>query len=300
MADFFKAFNKLMGQRQRATLEYRPQANGAAERMVQTVTRAVKMYITDVDQRDWDGYAERLTFALSTAHDRTRDETPFYLVHGRDARSTLEATLSIGNTSHRDANVWRWRMRIQRHYKIARAQALELVQEAVAERARRHNEGASQHSIETGSQVWLYLDRTAGTPYQLFPVVHISKLKPVREFPTRPETRLAVPADGRFDFDDELLPDDSWNAQNVEDDVFEVEKILDMREGRATRYGRTRREFEVKWKGYPDSTWVEEADLNCGGLLYDFLRRRTGRNWFEVMQSHEDAVDGQVPDGGTA
>ncbi|GMF51249.1 unnamed protein product [Phytophthora fragariaefolia] len=291
MADFFKAFNKRMGQRQRATLAYHPQANGAGERMVQTVTRAVKMYIADVDQRDWDEYAERLTFALNTAHGRTRDETPFYLVHGWDARSTLEATLSIGNTSRRDADARRWRMRIQRYYKIARAQALELVQEAVAERARRHNEGASQHSIEMASRVWLYLDRvkpgyarklahmwhgpsrvaervntfavrleTARTPYQLFPVVHISKLKPVREFPTRPETRLTVPADGRFDFEEELLPEDSWNAHNVEDDVFEVEKIMDVREGRATRYGRTRREFEVKWKGYPDSPWDEEAD----------------------------------------
>ncbi|GMF51626.1 unnamed protein product [Phytophthora fragariaefolia] len=66
-ADFFKAFNKLMGQRQRATLAYHPQVNVAAERMVQTVTRAVKMYIADVDQRDWDEYAERLTFALNTA-----------------------------------------------------------------------------------------------------------------------------------------------------------------------------------------------------------------------------------------
>ncbi|KAE8963728.1 hypothetical protein PF011_g28927 [Phytophthora fragariae] len=43
MSDFFKAFSKLMGQRQRATLAYHPQANGAAERMVQTVTRAIKM-----------------------------------------------------------------------------------------------------------------------------------------------------------------------------------------------------------------------------------------------------------------
>ncbi|KAE8973819.1 hypothetical protein PR002_g26084 [Phytophthora rubi] len=34
MSDFFKAFSKLMGQRQQATLAYRPQANGAAERMV--------------------------------------------------------------------------------------------------------------------------------------------------------------------------------------------------------------------------------------------------------------------------
>ncbi|KAE8980275.1 hypothetical protein PR001_g24319 [Phytophthora rubi] len=131
---------------------------------------------------------------------------------------------------------------------------------------------------------------TAGTPYQLYPVVHISKLKPVREFPSRPATQLTMPAEERFDFDEELLLEDSWEAtRELEDDVFEVEKILNVREGRATRYGRTRREFEVKWKGYPDTTWVDELDLNCGGLLYDFLRERTGRHRFEAMQSHENA-----------
>lgn len=82
MSDIFKAFNNIVGQRQRATLAYRPQANGTAERMVQTLTRAVKMYVADDAQRDWDEYAERLTFAFNTAHDRVGQETPFYMVHG--------------------------------------------------------------------------------------------------------------------------------------------------------------------------------------------------------------------------
>uniref|UniRef100_H3H639 RNA-directed DNA polymerase n=1 Tax=Phytophthora ramorum TaxID=164328 RepID=H3H639_PHYRM len=320
MSDFFRAFNKLMGQRQRATLAYRPQANGAAERMVQTITRAIKMYITDVDQRDWDEYAERLTFALNTAHDRTRNETPFYLVHGWDPRSTLEASLAIGNTSHRDVEAKRWRLRIQRHYKMARAQALELVRDAVDARARLRNEDATEHPIQAGSQVWLYLDRvkpgyarklahmwhgpfrvaelvstyavrleTDGTPYQLYPIVHISKLKPVRQFPTRPDLELTIPVDSRFDFDEQFLPEDSWEAQELGSDVYEVEQVLNVRKGRATRYGRARREFEVQWKGYPDTTWVDELDLNCGGLLYDFLRRRTGQHRFEMMQSYENA-----------
>ena len=34
MSDFFRAFNLLAGQKQRATMAYRPQANGTAERMV--------------------------------------------------------------------------------------------------------------------------------------------------------------------------------------------------------------------------------------------------------------------------
>ncbi|POM70633.1 Reverse transcriptase [Phytophthora palmivora] len=43
MSDFFRSFNKIVGQRQRATMAYRPQANGTTERMVGTLTRAVKM-----------------------------------------------------------------------------------------------------------------------------------------------------------------------------------------------------------------------------------------------------------------
>ncbi|GMG15731.1 unnamed protein product [Phytophthora fragariaefolia] len=83
-------------------MAYRPQANGTAERMVQTATRALKMYVQDLDQRDWDAYAERLTFAINTAQDRIRGETPFYLVHGWDPRSTLEATIPVGGTRRQD------------------------------------------------------------------------------------------------------------------------------------------------------------------------------------------------------
>ncbi|OWY96717.1 reverse transcriptase [Phytophthora megakarya] len=34
MSDFFRAFNMILGQRQRATMAYRPQGNGSTERMV--------------------------------------------------------------------------------------------------------------------------------------------------------------------------------------------------------------------------------------------------------------------------
>jgi hypothetical protein len=66
--------------------------------MVQTVTRSVKMYVEDENQRVWDEFAERLAFAVNTAHDRIRGDTPIYLVHGWDPRMTLEATLPLGST----------------------------------------------------------------------------------------------------------------------------------------------------------------------------------------------------------
>ncbi|OWY99619.1 reverse transcriptase [Phytophthora megakarya] len=103
------SFNKILGQRQRATMAYRPQANRSTERMVQTTTRALKMYVEDLDQRDWDEYAERLTFAINTARDRIRGETSFYMIHGWDPRSTLEAVIPVGSTRKHDRVPRRWR-----------------------------------------------------------------------------------------------------------------------------------------------------------------------------------------------
>jgi len=94
MSQMFAAFRQMMGSQQRATLAYRPQANGQQERAVQTVTQTIRAYVADPDQRDWDDLAETLMFALNTSYDHTRKETPFYLVHGWDPKNTVTAMLS--------------------------------------------------------------------------------------------------------------------------------------------------------------------------------------------------------------
>ncbi|POM63970.1 Hypothetical protein PHPALM_20566 [Phytophthora palmivora] len=191
------------------------------------------------------------------------------------------------------------------------------LREAISDRADLYNQEIRPHQIEVGSRVWLYLDRVkegyakklvhlwhgpfrivkkvgehavkleiAGSGYHIFPVVHVTKLKLVKECPDRPLMRLTVESQDRLDFDEDLFPGDSW-IQNRDPDEYEVEKITDMRSGLRTRYGRIYREFLEHRRGYDDPTWVDEADLNCGALLHEFLRDRTNHNRFGVMQSHE-------------
>lgn len=58
MPDLRRAFNRIVGPKQRATMSYRPQSNErTAERMVKTLTRARKKYVADINQQDWDEYA---------------------------------------------------------------------------------------------------------------------------------------------------------------------------------------------------------------------------------------------------
>ncbi|GMF64082.1 unnamed protein product [Phytophthora fragariaefolia] len=66
----------------------------------------------------------------------------------------------------------------------------------------------------------------------------------VKNFPDRPQIQLNPDVTRRLDFDESLLPEDSW-IQDLGEDEFEVEKITDMRTGRRTRYGRVYREFLV-------------------------------------------------------
>ena len=121
--------------------------------MVQTLTRALEMYVTDVNQKDWDEYAERLTLALNTFQDRIQGDTPFYLIHEWDPSSTLEATLPLGSTKRRDVEPQRWWYHIQSQYQCARAAVNDRLRAAIQDQAERHI------ANQEGSQVWLYLDR---------------------------------------------------------------------------------------------------------------------------------------------
>ncbi|GMF62340.1 unnamed protein product [Phytophthora fragariaefolia] len=84
MSETFKAFAELIQARSRATLSYRPQANGQQERSVKSIVQTVNVYVEDPLQQDWDDIAEKMAHAINNSMDTTRKETPFYLVHGWD------------------------------------------------------------------------------------------------------------------------------------------------------------------------------------------------------------------------
>ncbi|ETL38265.1 hypothetical protein L916_10135 [Phytophthora nicotianae] len=112
-------------------------------------------------------------------------------------------------------------------------------------------------------------------------------MKLVKSYPERPTSTLTNRDADCVDFDEGLLPEDSWERE-LEEDEYEVERVADVRSSKKTRYGHTRREYLVFWKGYDEPSWVDELDLNCGALLRDFDRGQTDRNRFEAMQSHEE------------
>ncbi|GMF41154.1 unnamed protein product [Phytophthora fragariaefolia] len=121
--------------------------------------------------------------------------------------------------------------------------------------------------------------------YRFHPVVHVSRLKPVNEFQSRPTTRLApdISEQTRLDFDEELLPEDSWEPDQLAGE-YEVETILDDKTPLSTSTERPVREFLVNWVGYDEPTWEPASNLSCGGLLYDYLRHKRSEQRFQMVQ----------------
>ena len=104
-----------------------------------------------------------------------------------------------------------------------------------------------------------------------------------------------------MDFDEAILPEDSWEqpcGEEGEEDreverEYAVEAVLDMRTKRATQHGRLRREYLVQWTGYDEPTWEKEENLSCGALLFEFGRKRRAQNRMSQMHVAEEEDEEQ-------
>ncbi|OWY99005.1 hypothetical protein PHMEG_00030074 [Phytophthora megakarya] len=153
--------------------------------------QSVKVYAEDLLQQDWDEIAEHLAFAINNSMDTTRKETPFYLVHGWDASSTMkEMTTSRRHGIPKQSEALAWRREGNRQQEVAWRMAQEYQHTEKSRRPRRHNDASSKKEIaslqnekaedstrqddensaarlkaskkklfDEGSRVWLYMER---------------------------------------------------------------------------------------------------------------------------------------------
>ncbi|GMF27868.1 unnamed protein product [Phytophthora fragariaefolia] len=293
------------------------------ERSVKTVMQSVRVYAEDPLRQDWDEIVDRLVFAINNSQDTTRKETPFYLVHGWDSQSTLKAMASsLKRGVGRQSDALPWRRAVNRHQEIAQKMAKEYQAnsddnpEDADDTNTPRDEGPKSLS-QPGDRVWLYMERVKPgltkklahrwhgpfrvkrkveeyayelelpdrSGYRFYPVVYVCRLKAEKEFGDRPKVRLTreLTDEARLDFDEELLPEDSWEPDVLAGE-YNVESILDDRSPMETSSRRSVRELLVKWVDYDETTWEPMTNLSCGGLLYDYLREKRRSQRFQMVQ----------------
>ena len=122
--------------------------------MAQMQTRAIKTYVADVDQKERDECARSQAFDVNTSRSRVRRDTPFYLIHGTDLRSTWKASLPLGSTKTRDLDPRKWRYIIQRQYQRESATVNERLKIAIRDQVDQNISDTDLHNIACGMQAW--------------------------------------------------------------------------------------------------------------------------------------------------
>ena len=100
-SQLFKEVSARLGIKKIFTSAYHPQTNGQVERMNRYIAAALSAYVNE-NQTDWDEYLETIAFSYRTSVVDAIGNTPFYLVHGRDARLPTEISEDLDGSVRED------------------------------------------------------------------------------------------------------------------------------------------------------------------------------------------------------
>ena len=265
---------------------YHPQTDGQTERVNRVLEEALRAYC-GVLQTDWNVHLPSLQFAYNTAKHSSTGETPFYLNYGR--HPIVPASL-VGGPHQGDA--------VQRvpatsdfiqELRSSMGRAKEVLERSMQRYKEVADTRRQEQKYSVGDRVLLStanialprnltrkLARLYDGPFKvkacigdnayelelpasvrLHPVFNVSQLRPYRDpsarFPGRvTEPQPPIVVDGEED--------------------YEVEAILGHRDRRR------RREYLVKWVGYPDldNTWVPASNLGNAPDVLEGYKAATG------------------------
>ncbi|XP_055924631.1 uncharacterized protein LOC129956721 [Argiope bruennichi] len=111
----------------------------------------LSMYV-DTEQKNWDEILPFVSFAYNTAKQETTGFTPFFLLHGRDAETTLDTMLPFSPNDVDDDYVAKMVARAEESRQLARVRTLG----AQDKDRRRYNAKHRMVSYAPGDLVWIY------------------------------------------------------------------------------------------------------------------------------------------------
>lgn len=167
--------------KQRFTTTAHPQANGLTERVNRNLVKILIAYMQQYSA-EWDDMLPYAQFAINTSHHPTLQETPFYIVHGRDPRLPLDNWLHLVH----DIQPTNLKTFVSQHVDRLR-EAWDLAHQSLQQAAIDNvaNSNKKPTEFQVGDKVWCYLpeivsDRTNKLLTRWFgPFTIIDKTGPV-------------------------------------------------------------------------------------------------------------------------
>jgi len=134
------------------TSGYHPKTNTYAEVCNKTIARYLSSFVTK-STLDWEKYLEPMNFSYNTSYHESLKMTPFFLVHGREARLP-----GVGKTNYSETTVGDWYRKLQ----LARELALQNHLIATNKYATYNDLKAHPHLYKEGQKVLLKINYFLG------------------------------------------------------------------------------------------------------------------------------------------
>jgi transposase InsO family protein len=261
---------------------YRPQTNGMVERMNLPIESILASF-EDVEQRTWDMLLPFVQRALNSTVSASTGQTPDFLTFGREGTNPIDVVLGVGVVAPSSRE--KWLGRLQEAQRLA-GQSQERKWAAMKERFDKDHE---KHTFAVGDRVWVREARvpqgkTAKLRPKASPVVYVireltggnqkharveaeANAQDTRSMHVERLKKVIPEAEGLFG----EVPVEEAPKEKEDADVYEVERILDRREGR--QQGTI--EYLVRWLGYgpQEDRWVKAHDMSANELVADFERQ---------------------------
>lgn len=93
-SSLFQEINKFMGITHRVSTSYHPESQGLVEKSNSTLTDCMSMYAA-TNLKNWDVLLPHIVFAVNCSIQETTQESPFYLLYGREAVLPIESQLNL-------------------------------------------------------------------------------------------------------------------------------------------------------------------------------------------------------------
>ncbi|GFV21462.1 transposon Ty3-I Gag-Pol polyprotein [Trichonephila clavipes] len=128
------------------------QIQNNVEKVIAYASRTLTKSRKERSRKSWDEILPFVTFAYNTAKQETTGFTPFYLLHGREAETTLDTMLPFCPNDFDDNNITKIAARAEESRQLARVHTLR----AQDKDRRRYDSKHQMVSYAPGDLVWVY------------------------------------------------------------------------------------------------------------------------------------------------
>jgi len=260
------ALTENSGIEHRLITAYHPQANGVAERYVQTAKRAI-VKMTMGRNEDWDLYVPAIQYAINLKVTARHGSTPFSLMFARTPNGFSDFTATTDLTHNFDGEGYHKRLQ----------QFTDTLYPAINERVAAYNKARiEQTNKERSFPIGAYVMAYNKLRRNKFEAAYKGPYKVLRR--NTGGAYVLQDTDGNAmhrNFTPSELKLISHEPEN-ESPSYEIDRIIE-HTGQPGKY-----KYLVKWKGYrvSESTWEPEEsfdDLNIITKYWDEYKRRTNK-----------------------